>query len=714
MKSVRELLSHHYRLMIIALLAFPALLIVIRGWNGFAYPSPIAQFSDLTLSHHTFIAYIRQQLFENHIFPMWFPTILSGTPLVANPLAGIWYPFGWPVFALPLPIAYNLLVGLHLSWGALGMYLLLRQQKFGMAASIFGGLAFGLMPKLFAHYGAGHLTLLYAVPWTPWLLLSTRLDNKYRPLLSAMILALIFLADVRWAAYAGIIWIFWLVIRTNHAVRVNLRLKIRYILILIPLAALLSACLAIPLAEYSSLSTRANLTGEEILQYSLTFPGLLGIFYPPLQGGTHESIQYFGSIILLLSLLALFLIRANRHVQFWSVIALGSLIYSLGSNFAFLKIIAYLPVFNLLRVPTRALFLLGMALAVLAATTIDQAERFRSAPYRQRGNLLIIGSSGFVIFLTITIFIFTDPEGIRSYLWGTCALLVSAAIVWLWFNQKINYKVFVGGIFILLILDTGLAGQTTLAYRSRESVWAEDERLALFLAKDTDQFRIYSPSFSLLQHVAGSYGLELAEGVDPLQLASYVDFMKSATGIPWQGYRVIVPGIAPGEDESIYTPDPIKLGLLNVKYILADFDLPEVDNLSLVEQINETRIYKNLAAKPRAWVVKEETGGKRTEYSIEQINWTPNRITIDAQGPGQLFLSEILYPGWQVFVNGESVDLQSDGILRNVRLYKSQNEVVFVFRPIHFYLGVTISLATWIVLMLFLFITKKFRNVITS
>jgi len=355
-----------------------------------------------------------------------------------------------------------------------------------------------------------------------------------------------------------------------------------------------------------------------------------------------------------------------------------------------------------------------MALAVLAATTIDQAERFRSAPYRQRGNLLIIGLSGFVGSLTIAIIVFTDPEKIRPYLWGTFALLVSAVIVWLWINQKINYRFFLGGIFILLILDTGLVGQSALAYRSTESVWAEDEPLALFLTKDTDQFRIYSPSFSLLQHVAGSYGLELAEGVDPLQLASYVDFIKSATGIPWQGYRVILPGIAPGEEESVYSPDPIKLGLLNVKYILADYDLPEIDNLSLVEQINETRIYKNLAAKPRAWVVKEETDGKRTEYPIEQISWTPNRITIDAQGPGQLFLSEILYPGWQVFVNGESVDLQTDGILRSVRLYKSRNEVVFVFHPIRFYLGVTISLATWIVLLLFLFRTRKFRIVSSS
>ena len=128
-----RLTAQRNRPIVLWLLLFPALFVVFRGWNGFAYPSETAAYSDITLSHYTFIDYIRQQLLEDHTFPLWFPTILSGTPLIANPLAGLWYPFGLLAFVLPLPFAFNLLVGLHLSWGALGMYLLLRHQRLGIA-----------------------------------------------------------------------------------------------------------------------------------------------------------------------------------------------------------------------------------------------------------------------------------------------------------------------------------------------------------------------------------------------------------------------------------------------------------------------------------------------------------------------------------------------------------------------------------------------------
>ena len=709
MRLFRLLSNHRAQLFVIVVLLVPALFVIIRGWNGFAYPSANAPFSDLTLSHHTFIDYIRQQILENRTFPFWYPTILSGTPLVANPLAGIWYPFGWPAFVLPLPFAFNLLVGLHLSWGALGMYLLLRQQRLGIVASLFGGLAFGLMPKLFAHYGAGHLTLMYAVPWTPWLLFTTRLGTKYRPILSAMILALIFLADVRWAVYAGLLWLGWLVVQSYGNINESTREKIRYIGILFPIAALLSACLALPMVEYSSLSTRANLTNEDIFTNSLTYPGLLGIFYPPLQGSAHESILYFGSIVFLLSLLALFIIKGNRLVQFWSVVALGALIFSLGSNLPILAPISYLPGFNLLRVPTRALFILGMALAFLAAITVDQANHLQIAPYRKWANLLITAALAFVGLITSLILVLTDPQDITPFVWGLLAVLASAVFLWLWVNQKIGFSIFIAGIFILLILDAGLSGQTALAYRSKESVWAEDEPLAAYLVNDPEQFRIYSPSFSLLQHLAVSYNLELTDGVDPLQLKNYVEYMKSATGIPWEGYSVILPGIAPDEeDNSGYTPDPKKLGLLNVKYILADYDLPASDGLALIEQIDATRIYENLYAKSRAWVITEEPGGKPAEYSMDDITWTPNRITFTSRGPGQLFLSEIAYPGWQATIDGERVEIHTaGGILRSVDLHDRQQQVEFVFRPISFFAGLTISVITWLALLVILWRSRS-------
>ena len=42
------------------------------------------------------------------------------------------------------------------------MYRLLRAEGLEHRPALLGALAFEAIPKLFAHYGAGHLTLLYA------------------------------------------------------------------------------------------------------------------------------------------------------------------------------------------------------------------------------------------------------------------------------------------------------------------------------------------------------------------------------------------------------------------------------------------------------------------------------------------------------------------------------------------------------------------------
>jgi hypothetical protein len=72
------------------LLLIPALVILLRGWNGFAYPSSEAPYSDLTLTHYTNTAFLREQLVGSGTLPLWAPTILSGYPFIANPLNGMW------------------------------------------------------------------------------------------------------------------------------------------------------------------------------------------------------------------------------------------------------------------------------------------------------------------------------------------------------------------------------------------------------------------------------------------------------------------------------------------------------------------------------------------------------------------------------------------------------------------------------------------------
>lgn len=693
----------------LGLLLLPVLVVLLRGGSGFAYPAAQAPFSDLTLTHYTYTAFLRDQLLGQGSLPLWSHIILSGAPFAANPLSGLWYPFGWPALFLPLPLAFNLLVGLHLGWGALGMFWLLRWQEVKIAPAVFGALAFALMPKLTAHWGAGHLTLLYAVPWTPWLLLAalpTPATGRARLLLPGVVLGVIFLADVRWAAYAGVLWLGWLIwlaLQDRQGTKpegsrptgTGPGWLAGQAALSLGAAAVLTACLWLPMLEFTALTSRAAMTPAESLELSLTPAGLLGLFFPPLNGGVHETTLYAGGVVLLLSVLAL-VDLPHRTARFWGLVGGSALIYSLGSSLPGFAALADLPLFNLLRVPPRALFLLGMALAVLAALAIDRWQKIETLPARRRARLALMGVTTAGAGIGALILLWVRPERPSPFSWGTLALL--AAGLWLGWGLSAHRSmpVFVAGLFVLLLIDPGVSGQTMLAYRPRAEVFTEKAELAEYLQRQPGQFRIYSPDFSLLQFTAYNHGLEQADGVDPLQLDSYVRFMETATGIPNPGYSVTLPPLENGfEANTRYTPDAHQLGLLNVRYLLSGQPLPETDGLKEIAEIEGVRVYENQLARPRAWLATPGASPDADNFSPVEITvYTPNRIVLTAQGPGTLVLAENLYPGWQVTVDTQpQVLLPAAGTLRTVALGPGEHKVRFDFRPRTVQIGLLISAA---------------------
>ncbi len=68
------------------------------------------EYSDLLISHWPNAEFLRRALLQYHQFPLWNPSILSGAPFAADPLAGLWYPPDWLTVILPLPFAFNLLL----------------------------------------------------------------------------------------------------------------------------------------------------------------------------------------------------------------------------------------------------------------------------------------------------------------------------------------------------------------------------------------------------------------------------------------------------------------------------------------------------------------------------------------------------------------------------------------------------------------------------
>ncbi|MBI3158867.1 MAG: hypothetical protein HYZ26_04640 [Chloroflexi bacterium] len=577
-------------------------LLLLPGIGGFPYPAVGARFSDFAITHYPNALYIQRALVQYRVLPLWTDQILSGYPFYADPLSGLHYPPGWLALLFPLPVGMNLTALLHVLWGGLGMALFLRRSGLGARPALFGALAFQLMPKLWAHYGAGHLTLFYAFAWLPWLLWSASegatagarhaspllQDVPARWLRPALFLAVIALADPRAAAYCGLLWLGY-----EFAHRRPWGKALAYVGAQAGLALLLAAPLLLPLAGFASRSTRALMTPADVLAFSLPPARLLGLLIPDFDGYA-EWMLYPGAAVVVLALAAL--LAKMRWAWFWGGTAGLTLLWSLGAALPYAQALAGLPGVSLLRVPPRALFITGFALAVLAAHGLEALlAGFADRPAR-RLRLAVVGLAALMLGLSGAVW---DLTGARSFnfLWAAGLFTLLTAGVLAFLAGRLAAPRFALVVLALLAVDLTALDSTLFVMRPAEEVLAEGRAAAEWLAARPGEFRVYSPSYSIPQHTAADLGLHLADGVNPLQLAAYAEYMDAATGVPRTGYSVTLPPFDgdPATANAAYTPDAQRLGELNVRYVAAEFPL-EAEGLTLVRQFGATYVYENAYA----------------------------------------------------------------------------------------------------------------------
>jgi hypothetical protein len=363
------------------------------------------------------------------------------------------------------------------------------------------------------------------------------------------------------------------------------------------------------------------------------------------------------------------------------------LLFSLGPAIPGAELLAGLPLLGQLRIPPRALFLALTSLAVIAAHGFDFL--ISSKPVRASRVLLASLAAFTGIFAVAT-------QSLRRQ--ATVATLLLLAIwvaIEIYNRHKLSPHLLATLLIGLLLVDTVLINQSLIKFRGVEDVVAESSEVALYLESKHGLFRVYSPSYSLAQQSKAN--IQRADGVDPLQMQTYADFMEVASGVPAFGYSVTLPPFANGDPSTAnanFSPDPDLLGLLNVEFLVSDFPL-KIDGLAELDKVNETYIYKNERARPRAWVQSDEEEVSAAEILI----WTPNQVVISAFGPGRLILSEVDYPGWVAQLDGNRTAIEPyAGILRSVVLTPGKHEIAFQFLPGSLLFGWYVPLAIIVVL----------------
>jgi hypothetical protein len=745
-----------------------------RQPNGFWY-APGAEFSDLAVTHWPNIWFTAQTLREHAQVPLWRPLIMGGAPFVGNPLAALFYP---PNFLLALATAagcslsagFHVLFCLHL-WGAgAAMYGLTHwSYHHTRPAALVAALGYMLTPKVIAHIGAGHVGLSQAFAWLPlllWLLRSAlQRQSARRAGVCGLALSMAYLADPRVAFYGALVlgaytayrllghWRIGAVdhVRMTHRVRATHRVRTTLACglcaLLVPLVFVAaSAVQLLPTRELMSTTTRSALTVAEAGRDSLPWRYLAGYLLAD-RGGYHEWMTYLGLPPLFLAVFALW--RGHeRERWFWAGLAAVGLLFSLGTNTPFYPLLySLLPALGWVRVPPRALLWVILSSNLLAGWGADALFQDAPSPTACRRCRLaavagLAASIGLGLGFALTLGAEMPPALIALAASGAALM-----VVWLLVLQgpsRIPSAYAHTLLMAMLLVDLWTVGHSLLELRPTHEVFAGDEAavaLAAVHRPPEPRFRVYSPSYSIPQHIGARLGLEQLDGVDPSQLRWTAEFMRAAGGYTAAGYGVTIPSFPDGSDvRSAWRdaiPDAALLGLLNGRFVVAEYPIV-APNLTLYARTGSSWVYENERWLPRAFTVTyvervdswesvppwaraqarltgrgnlppfdpaqgalveggRDLDGPPGWVAAPVTLYTPNRIVVEAEStePALLVLSEIWYPGWQVQVDGlRQPVVRVNGIVRGVYLEPGSHTVTWEYRPASLRWGAMVSAGT--------------------
>jgi hypothetical protein len=311
-------------------------------------------------------------------------------------------------------------------------------------------------------------------------------------------------------------------------------------------------------------------------------------------------------------------------------------------------------------------------------------------------------------------------------------VFVSSLLYLLLSRGKISPALFGVLAIIVVVGDLFYFGWKFNPTRDPAALYLQTDSIS-FLQADQDVYRVMRGPLSrrvFPPNTLQVYGIADAQGYAPLLIEYYVEFMNLIED-DISGTRRVY---------SLRYPTSLSsklLDLLNVKYVITIAEPGEEmarleqtdDNIDLVYE-GEVKIYENKDVLPRAFVVtgykvlqdkeailteltseefdpagyvvlEEEpevylltTHASVGESSAEILEYTPNRVMVEAEmsGAGFLVFGDLYYNGWRAFVDGEEQKVyKADYIYRAVQVREGGHIVEFIFDPLSFKIGLSIS-----------------------
>lgn len=688
--------------------------------------------------------------------PLWNPYILTGIPLMANFQSAPFSPTIFLYFLFNNLDAWSLQVIVQHVLVAIFTYILLRYWKISEAGSVIGGLifAFSGFNLIWSQWNVHALAASF-IPLL--ILFTAKFMSgggwKYGLGLSLSLFFQILSGYPQIVFYTFIaMGLFWLI---DFSKSKMFLVRTIFLGLFVILGIGLASFQILPARELLIQSQRTVEPLEQSWAF-LPLEKII-TFIAPDYFGNHVTKNYWGptdytTTTGYIGVVAIILALLNVKKRWDKKVFFAFLLFVISLILAFQTPISLLiwksGIFGFQAASShRALVLTTFTISLLAAFGFDKLNSFRSF---SRGVFLIpaLLIAPFLLYSFISLFF---PEAFTIFglkiieewklvvslrnLILPCTVLVSVFVLFLLANRRrLEPNIVKGLLALILVFELFRFGWKFTPFVPKNIVYPSTPVLD-FLTSQAKPFRVTSTNVIPL-NMKMAYFLESLEGYDaiyPVSIAKFIAIMNSEK-----------PEAAPqGRYGSVTNLASPLLSLTNTKYLLAlkkdEYNKPKITgklepwflDMKHFEPVFEdktTVVLENKKVMPRAFMVYDweivsdekkslsllfdkdfpldkkvvmekdpeiKPSGEKFDNSVSYSAYkeTESAINVNTPSPGLLFVSDLFYPGWKVFVDGEEKKIyRADYAFRAVVIPEGLHEVVFKYKPDSFRNGIFLSI----------------------
>jgi len=696
-----------------------------------------------------------QQLYGE--YPYWMPSIFGGMPTIHS-LQNI-SNYYMPNFILNIlkvfsaPEIWTQLI--HLIFGSLGVYVLLRFLKLDFMAALFGSILFLMTPYMNVCIVHGHGSQIMTAAYIPWICWGLFKIWDKQNLQNLGILAILIGFQLQ-RGHIQIAYYTWLMIAIFvlyaiiiEAITPIFKNSIKrpkfssnfyiYLVGSLFFGFLMSVSIVWPSYLYSEHSIRSAVQGGSGIDYatmwSFTIKEMITFIIPSFYGfggatywGTIEPSMtdfpnYLGIFTIIFIIYGILKRLKNNEYIYFLILSLFFLLLSFGKNFFLFEFLFnYLPFFNKFRVPMMALMMFQFSIVIMASLGLQSFLNTLNDNKKLGLNYLIIitGSllSVFIIFKFLIVRLIRIDDILKNMIHYDLNILIIILIITLSFSLYLLYNTIKNNIILTVIILLSTTNMYIINNKilDRPDLIIEKNKIKNILEPleelkekykyNKENFRFISfTGYNQIRNWGAYANLEDIMGYHPAKLKNYAQFEPYLnTNIGRNLFRLLNVKKIINWDGNWKISSTEK----NLEPLKRIFFVDQLINYKKDEELlfamNSDKFDPIKLSYTKSIIPEFEKSNSNSKAIIKR--WTPNKIIIETNLETDNFigLSEVYYPNWKITSHNIEI-IQINGLLRGFVAPKGKNTIIMQFNSNDVKYASLISLFSFIIMLICLLST---------